>query len=606
MAVTVRRQSCELVNTFALSTEHSRRERFSARAYANVAMRSISGVEYDSVSQARSTPFSVVCPRSPKYMPPASSRTISRSSSPSRSAFKGEIPLSGSSSFTGRTLTYIPSPFRRSSSPLSGRFPTDSASHFGPPTAPKNMASALRQPSRVSLGSGVPAASMAAPPIRNSANSNWWLNSCADSRRMAAAARVTSGPIPSPGNRTMVFFMMIPGHKRNSGTPRAHCRKMQNGAFPALQSLWQQPRSGRRRRFRGHRRGTPSNHFMGNGDDVSRAHLLGLIGQRGHPAIDFRKLGIARLVPQVPQRHAQRIAPGVLSENQRARRHPDRLRRNNLVRQRVLDDSVLVNSRLVRERVRAHNRFVRRHLRSRDLGEHAARGEQFFQPNARRNPEAVLAHCQRHDDFFQGSVSGAFADPVDRAFDLPHAGANRRERVGHRHAQVVVAVRAERDSRRVAEVLAYLGEHRTVFFRHRVSHRVWQIQDCRTRIHCHTACLAQKTDVGPPGILGGEFHFAHMLPAVANHRTDGFERLLAGHVQLHTKVQIGGREKDMQAWCGRGFQSLNSGAYIFLLGTRECRNRHRPDFLRYFRNRFQVAMRRNRETRFNYVYLQRR
>src|SRR6266403_985869 len=240
MAVTVRRHNCELVNTFALSTEHSRRDRFSARAYANVAMRSISGVEYDSVSQARSTPFSVVCPRSPKYMPPASSRTISRSSSPSRSAFKGEIPLSGSRSFTGRTVAYSPSSFRRSSSPVSGRLPTGSASHFGPPTAPRNTASALRQPSSVSLGSGVPAASMAAPPIRNSANSNWWLNSCTDSRKMAAAARVTSGPMPSPGSRTMVFFMVIPEHQQNPSKPHAHHWKIQNGAFPALQSLWQQ------------------------------------------------------------------------------------------------------------------------------------------------------------------------------------------------------------------------------------------------------------------------------------------------------------------------------------------------------------------------------
>src|SRR5467141_2470558 len=203
-------------------------------------MRSISGVEYDSVSQARSTPFSVVCPCSPKYIPPASSRTISRSSSPSRSAFKGEIPLSDSISFTGRTLTYNPSPFRRSSNPLSGRFPTGSESHFGPPTAPRNTASALRQPSSVSLGSGAPAASMAAPPIGSSTNSNWWLNSCADSRKMAAAARVTSGPMPSPGSRTMLFFMMIPEHKQNPSNPYAHRRKMQNDAFPALQSLWQQ------------------------------------------------------------------------------------------------------------------------------------------------------------------------------------------------------------------------------------------------------------------------------------------------------------------------------------------------------------------------------
>ena len=105
IAVTVRRQSWELASTFALSTEHKRRERLSARAYANVAMRSISEVEYDSVSNARSIPFSTTFPRSPKYSPPASSRTISRSRFPKRPGLSGEIPRSGSISFTGRTFT---------------------------------------------------------------------------------------------------------------------------------------------------------------------------------------------------------------------------------------------------------------------------------------------------------------------------------------------------------------------------------------------------------------------------------------------------------------------------------------------------------------------
>jgi len=41
--------------------------------------------------------------------------------------------------FHGRTFTYSPSPLRRSSSPVSGRFPTGSASHFGPPTAPEKL-----------------------------------------------------------------------------------------------------------------------------------------------------------------------------------------------------------------------------------------------------------------------------------------------------------------------------------------------------------------------------------------------------------------------------------------------------------------------------------
>src|SRR6202521_2214364 len=605
MAETVRRHSCELLSTLALSTEHNRRERLSARENANVAMRSISRVEYDSVSQARSSPFSVTLPRSPKYIPPASSRTISMSRSPKRSGFNGDIPRSGSRTLTGRTFTYRPIPLRRSSSPLSGRFPTGSASHFGPPTAPRNTASALRQASSVSLGSGVPAASMAAPPIRNSANSNWWLNSCADSRKMAAAARVTSGPMPSPGNRTMLFFIVIPEHKQHPGTPRS-LQEDAKWRVPRVAISLAADRSGCRRRFRGQCRRTPSNHFVGDGDDVSRAHLLSLIGQRRHPAVNFRKFGIARLVTQVAERQPQRVAPGVLSEDQRARRHADCLGRNNLVGQRVLDDSVLVNSGFVRERVRAHNRFVRRHLCSRDLGEHAARGEKLLEPNARRNPEAVLAYRQRHDYFFQGSVSRAFADSVDRALDLPHARANRRQRVRHRHAQVVVAMRAERNALRIPQVFTDSGEHRSVLFRHRISHRVRQIQDRCARIHRHTAYLAQKIDIGSPGILGGELHFPHMLPTVANHRADGFERLLPGHVQLHTKVQIGGREEDMQAWRGRRFQSLYSGAYIFLLGACECRDRNRSNFLRHFLNRFQVTPRRNRETRFDHVYLQRR
>jgi hypothetical protein len=38
----------------------------------------------------------------------------------------------------------------------------------------------------------------------------------------------------------MVFFMMVPEHKQNPSKPDGHRRKMQNGAFPELQSLWQQ------------------------------------------------------------------------------------------------------------------------------------------------------------------------------------------------------------------------------------------------------------------------------------------------------------------------------------------------------------------------------
>src|SRR5712691_1568562 len=325
IAVTVRRQSCELVSTLALSTEQSRRERLSAREYANAAMRSISCVEYDSVSQARSTPFSVELPLSPKYIPPASSRTISRSRSPRRSGFNGEIPRSGSSNLTGRTLTKSPRPLRNPSNPLSGRFPTGSASHFGPPTAPRKTASALRQASSVWLGSGVPAASMPTPPIGSSVNSNWWLNSCADSRRTDAAARVTSGPMPSPGRSTMVFFMVVLEWKQNPSRPCASKARWEQ-PVSAVANSWATERLGYGRRLRRHRRGPPPDHLMCDGDNIPRTYLLGLIGQGGHPVIHFRKFRVACLVAQIAQRQAQRIAARVLAENQGAARHPDGLR----------------------------------------------------------------------------------------------------------------------------------------------------------------------------------------------------------------------------------------------------------------------------------------
>src|SRR5260370_4806045 len=165
-------------------------------------------------------------------------------------------------------------------------------------------------------------------------------------------------------------------------------------------------------------------------------------------------------------------------------------------------------------------------------------------------------------------------------------------------------MRAERDPVRSAQVLTDVGEHCSVLFWNRVSQCVREIPDRGTCVHCHAAYLAQKTDVGSARILGGTRHFAPMLPAVSNHCADGFERLLAGHLQLYAKVQIGGGEKDMQAWCGRRFQSLNGGAYILFSGASERCNRHGTNFLRHFLNCFQVTTRRNRETGFNHVHVQ--
>ena len=73
----------------------------------------------------------------------------------------------------------------------------------------------------------------------------------------------------------------------------------------------------------------------------------------------------------------------------------------------------------------------------------AARLGDFLGPDAGRDAEERLARLQGHDDLFQAGVAGAFAQAVNRAFDLPRSGLNRRQRIGHREPQVVLAMRRE-------------------------------------------------------------------------------------------------------------------------------------------------------------------
>ena len=79
-------------------------------------------------------------------------------------------------------------------------------------------------------------------------------------------------------------------------------------------------------------------------------------------------------------------------------------------------------------------------------------GKSSVVTTAVRAAERVAADLERHHDLFERGVAGALADAVDGALDLARAGLHRGERVGHREAQVVVAMRREHGA--VADALA--------------------------------------------------------------------------------------------------------------------------------------------------------
>ena len=87
--------------------------------------------------------------------------------------------------------------------------------------------------------------------------------------------------------------------------------------------------------------------------------------------------------------------------------------------------------------------------------------------------EEVAARAHRHDDLLERGVAGALAEAVDRALDLARAAdLHRGERVGHRHAEVVVAVHRPHRLVGVGHPLAQRADELAELLRHRVADRV--------------------------------------------------------------------------------------------------------------------------------------
>ena len=102
-----------------------------------------------------------------------------------------------------------------------------------------------------------------------------------------------------------------------------------------------------------------------------------------------------------------------------------------------------MDSRAVRKRIRADHRLIRRHRNAQQVGDQAAGAIQLARVDVGVHAEVIGAGAQRHHDFFERRVPGPFADAVDGAFHLPGAVQHAGQRIGHGHAEIVMAVHAD-------------------------------------------------------------------------------------------------------------------------------------------------------------------
>src|SRR4029077_2413639 len=99
-------------------------------------------------------------------------------------------------------------------------------------------------------------------------------------------------------------------------------------------------------------------------------------------------------------------------------------------------------SRLVRKGVLADDRLVTLDDHPGDARNEPADAAQFLGVDAGRQLVIVLPRAEGHDQLFERGGAGPFAQAVDRALDLPRTRFERRQAVGYRQTEVVVAVRA--------------------------------------------------------------------------------------------------------------------------------------------------------------------
>src|SRR5579884_304706 len=158
-------------------------------------------------------------------MPPVSSRTTTKSSPRTSSGSSDEAFSKPANTRTGRRLANNSKSLRSTNSAYSGRSRSGLPSYSGRPTAPKRIAALSLQSASASSGSASRPARSASPPTLASTHSTSGRTACS----ICTAARVTSGPMPSPGKTAIAG--MLRASRLIHGDPVRFRRRLRGRRF---------------------------------------------------------------------------------------------------------------------------------------------------------------------------------------------------------------------------------------------------------------------------------------------------------------------------------------------------------------------------------------
>ena len=226
---------------------------------------------------------------------------------------------------------------------------------------------------------------------------------------------------------------------------------------------------------------------------------------------------------------------GVLADDDLAL-EPDVLGREGLVVERVLDDAVGVDAGLVREHVGADDRLPRRDRARRGGGDVLAELAEARRLQAQVDLAEVL---ERHDDLFEGGVAGALAEAVDGRVHVGRPRLDAGERVGRRHAEVVVRVHLDGQAVALEEADDVEGVERV-----EDAERVAEAQAVGALLFGRLAEAQQELEVGARGVLGVDRDVEVLRLGEGDALADLVEHPLTRLLQLVLDVDVARRHRD--------------------------------------------------------------
>ena len=280
---------------------------------------------------------------------------------------------------------------------------------------------------------------------------------------------------------------------------------------------------------------------------------------------------------------------------------PDVLRVDDLVGLPVFEHAVLVDSRRVGEGVASDDRLVGLHGHVHQA-RHQMRGlGDELRVDARVDVEFAVA-AQRHHHLFERGVARPFADAVDRYLGLSGAVENGAQRVGRRHAQIVVAVGGDDRTVDVGDVFDQIADLRSVLLRQAVARRVGDVDHRGAGRNGRFDHAGEVFGFGPAGVFGVELHVFDIAFGVFYRVDSRFEYLFGRRTQF--VVDVLGRDADTGVDPLVPGQPQGVGRYVDVLayGARERADRRLGDGLRNFEHGVEVSWAGDRESRLDDVH----